>query len=322
MNRRCFVAALAAGLAAPRVVNAQPRSRRVALVTIADLTRQPLASLVHGLRELGYEEGRSLEFLPSTAGGSYARLGEAAKEAVTREPDVIVTDGSTATRAAKAATWTIPIVMVVGVDPIEHGFVRKLARPEGNITGIATSGQLLSAKRLELLKEILPQARKVGVLWSGESAQQMASLKLIEAAAPRFGLSVIPAEVRKPSALPAAFAALSDAGVHALVPVSSSMFEREVAEIVRLVAVHKIPAVHPRAIWPRNGGLLSYGSDQEANFRRAAVIVDKILKGAKPGDLPVEQPSKFELVINLKAAKALGIEIPKSVLFRADEVIQ
>jgi putative ABC transport system substrate-binding protein len=321
MKRRGFLGGIAA-LSLLRSARAQPRMRRVALVTIADLKRQPLASLVHGLRELGYEEGRNLELLPSTAEGSYAKLGAAAKAAVDRQPEVILTDGSTATRAVKAVTWTIPIVMVVGVDPVEHGFVRQLARPEGNITGIAHSGQVLSAKRVELLKEVMPGARRIGVIWSGESASQAASLKIIEAAAARLGIGVFPVEVRQASALKAAFGTLADARVDALVPAPNSMFDREVKEIIRLSVAHKIPSVHSGEVWARSGALLTYGSDRPAEYRRAAALIDKILRGAKPADLPVEQPTKFKLIVNLNAARALDIEIPIAVLFRADEVIQ
>jgi putative tryptophan/tyrosine transport system substrate-binding protein len=321
MKRRSFLASVAA-ISLVGSAWAQQRMRRVALVTIADVKRQPLASLVEGLRQLGYEQGRNLELLPSTAEGAYSKLADAAKAAVERQPDVIVTDGSTATRAAKAATRTIPIVMVVGVDPIEHGFVKQLARPEGNITGIAHAGQVLSAKRVELLKEVIPGIQRVGVIWSGESASQAASLKLIEAAAARLGIAVFPAEVRHSSALKAAFASLAKARVEALIPAPNAMFDREAKEIVRLADVYKIPVVYSGLDWARSGALFTYASDRLTDYRRAAVIVDKILKGAKPAEMAIEQPTKFELIINLKTAKALGIDIPKSVLFRADQVIQ
>lgn len=321
MKRRRFLASLATVPFVSRAV-AQQRQRRVALVTIADVKRQPLASLVERLRELGYEQGRNLELLPSMAEGAYGKLEEAAKAAIERQPEVIVTDGSTATRAVQAATRTIPIVMVVGVDPIEHGFVRQLARPEGNITGIAHGGQILSAKRVELLKEVIPGLQRLGVIWSGESASQAASLKIIETAAFRLGIAVFPVEVRQANTLKAAFASLAEARVDALIPAPNSMFDREVKEILRLAAAYKVPIVHSGVVWARSGALFTYASDRLAEYRRAAVLIDKILKGAKPAEIPVEQPTKFELIINLKTAKALGIEIPKSVLFRADEVIQ
>jgi putative ABC transport system substrate-binding protein len=321
MNRRLFLAGMGA-ICVPCQVHGQARMRRVALVTIADLKRQPLASLVDGLRQLGYEEGRNLELLPSIAEGTYGKLAAAAKAAVDRHPDVIVTDGSTATRAVKAATQTIPVVMVVGSDPVEHGFVRQLARPEANITGIAHNGQALAAKRVELAKEVIPRLRRIGVIWSSESATQAATLKIIETAAARLEIGVFAVDVREASGLTPAFARLADARVEALIPAPNSMYDREVRQITNLAATNNIPVVHNGVVWAQNGALITYASDRMAEYRRAAVLVDKILKGAKPAELPVEQPTKFDLVINLKTAKALGIEIPKSVLFRADRVIE
>jgi putative ABC transport system substrate-binding protein len=291
------------------------------VVSVNDLRRPPLASLVHALRDLGYEEGRNLELLAPVA-AQYGGLEAMAASLAKREPEVFVAYGTTATRAAKAATWTIPIVMLVGTDPIKSGFVRSLARPEGNITGIVTNIQMLAVKRVELLKEMLPGVRRVGVLWSAESATQAGTMKDIETAALRLGLSVHSVEVSDPRALKAAFDKLSGAHVEAFIPANSALFIRERAEVARLAASHKLPAVYPDPSIVREGGLISYGPDEAAQFRRVAEFVDRILKGAKPGDLAVEQPSKYEMLINVKAAKALGIEIPKSVLFRANEVIQ
>jgi putative ABC transport system substrate-binding protein len=320
MNRRRFLGGMAA-ISLVDSASAQPRIRRVAVVSVGDVARQPLASLIHGLRELGYQTERDLEIIPATH-PSYARLGEKAAEAVKREPEVIVCNGGSATRAAKAATWSIPIVMVVGLDPVEHGFVRTYARPEGNITGIMHSSRILSAKRVELLKELMPGMRRLGVLWSGESATQAGAMKDVENAAKRLGLSAHPVEVSSAAALKAAFTAFSDARVEAIFVVASVLMMREAAEVVRLAGIHKLPTAHSDANAVRLGGLLSYGPDYPAQFRQAAVYVDKILKGAKPAEMPVEQATKFELIVNLKTAKAHGVEIPKSVLIRADEVIQ
>jgi putative tryptophan/tyrosine transport system substrate-binding protein len=320
VKRRLFLAGI--GAICTGYVHGQLRMHRVAMVTIADVKRQPLASLVDGLRQLGYQEGRNLELLPSMAEGTYGKLAAAAKAAVDRHPDVIVTDGSTATRAVKAVTQTIPVVMVVGSDPVEHGFVRQLARPEANITGIAHNGQALAAKRVELAKEVFPRLRRIGVIWSSESATQAATLKIIETAAARLEIGVFAVEVREASGLKAAFARLADAGVEALIPAPNSMYDREIRQIMHLAAMNKIPVVHSGVVWAQNGALITYASDRMAEYRRAAMFIDKILKGAKPAELPVEQPTKFDLVINLKTAKALGIAIPKSVLFRADEVIE
>ena len=321
MRRRVFIASIGA-LCAADTAWAQPRMRRVAFVTIADPSQQPLSALVQGLRDLGYQEGRNIEFVLPTAGGKYAGLAEAARDAVKRQPEVIVTDASTATKAAMAATSTIPIVMVTGVDPVERGLVRQLSRPEANVTGIAHSSQLLSAKRVELLKEVMPAIRSVGVLWSGESASQGDSLKITEAAGKRLGLSVLQAEVREPEALKGACAKLSEARAKAVLPMPSAMLDRQRDELLALAATHKMAVVYSNENGARSGALMSYGADWRDSFRRAAVYVDKILKGAKPAELPIEQQYKLFLIINLKTARALGIEIPKSVLFRADEVIE
>ena len=291
------------------------------MLSVNDLKRAPLVSLVQGLRDFGYEEGRNLELLAPVA-GQYGRLGEVAASLAKRQPEVFVAYGTTAVRAAKAATWTIPIVMVVGTDPVKSGFVRTLAHPEGNITGIVTNVQMLAAKRVELLKEILPRIRRIGVLWSAESATQAGTMKDIEAAARRVGVDVHTVEVSDPAALKTAFDSLASSGAEAFIPANSALFVRERAEVVRLATTHKLAGVYSEPLTVRQGGLISYGPDESANFRRAAVFVDRILKGAKPGEMPVEQPSKYEMVINLKTAKTLGIEIPKAILFRADEVIQ
>jgi len=300
---------------------AQPRKRRIAVVSVTDLKRPPLVSLVHGLRELGYEEGRDIELLAPIA-GQYARLDEVAADLIKREPEVLVAYGTTATRAAKAATWTIPIVMVVGTDPVKSGFVRTLARPEGNITGIVSNAQMLSVKRVELLKEILPKIRRVGILWSAESATQARTMKEMETAALQRGLEVHRVEVSDPRELQTAFRSLSSAGVEAFLPTNSALLLREGSQVARLAVEHKLPGVHSDYNTVRQGGFVSYGSDEPALFRRIAVFVDRILKGAKPGDIPVEQASNYLLAVNLKTAKALGVEIPKTVLFRADESIQ
>jgi len=320
MKRRYFLAA-SGSLLLPLPARAQPRMRRVGVVSVGELKRQPLASLVQGLRELGHEEGRNLELLAPTA-SQYGRLEELAAVLVKREPEVIVTWGTTATRAAKAATWTTPIVMVIGGDPVASGFVRSLARPEGNITGISTSAQALSLKRVELVREMLPGIRRIGLLWSGESGSQAITMKRVEDAAVKMGLAVHDAEVSDPRALKAAFEALSAAKVEALIPIASALLNRESAEIAKLALARRIPVIAYEDNAVRAGALVSYGPDYPAQFRRAATLVDRVLKGAKPAEMAVEQPTKFELVINLKTAKTLGIEIPKEVMFRADEVIQ
>lgn len=325
MNRRDTVLALLALGAAPLAVRAQGSGgrRRVAVITIGSLARQPAASLVEGLRELGHVEGRNLEFIPPAEKGSYAQLAEMARVAVERKSDVIVAIGTSATAAATKATRTVPIVMVAGADPVALGFVSNLARPEANVTGLATAVQVLVAKRLELLKDIVPGMRRVAVLWNPTSAGQSSSLKLAEQAAKQLGVSLHAIEIRSAADIEGASGALSRAKPQALLPLSASMLSPELgSQFVQLAAARKLPAAYATAPIVRAGGLLAYSTDEKAQLRRAAYYVDRILKGAKPGELPIEQPTRFELVVNLKTAKALGITIPKSVLLRADEVIE
>ena len=315
ISRRRFLALAAL---APLAALAQAAKRRVAIVSppTDGVTVQPWPTFEKRLAELGYAEGRNLELIRPPA-SAYADLKAVAEAALKRNPEVIVAFGSTATRAAKAATWTIPIVMIVGVDPVEHGFVRSLARPSGNITGVATNQQALLAKRVELLKEVLPNIRKIGILWSAESASQVASRKVIEAAAARVGFATVEVEVSDARALKGALAKLKAAGAQALLPAPSPLFGS--ADAIQFAAAEKLPMFHGN---PKGGTLMSYGPDYHAELRLAAEYVDRILKGAKPEDMAVEQPTKFELVINLKTAKAMGIQIPEMVLYRADEVIR
>ncbi len=326
MNRRetlRALVALCAAAASPRAAAQTPAAkRRVAIVAAGSLARQPLASLVDGLRSLGYVDGRDIEFLPPSAKPGYGPLAALAADAVQRGADVIVSFGTTATEAAKKATASVPIVMVVGTDPVALGFVSNLARPEGNITGLATSNQLLIAKRVELLKEIVPRMRRIAVLWNPASSGQKASLSLIEQAASRLDAKVHAVEIRGVADVEAAAASLSKAGVDALLAVPSTTFLEMGPQLVKLAARLKLPAIYSHADFVRAGGLISYSPDLNDQLRRAAVYVDRILKGAKPGDLPVEQPTKFELVANRGAAKVLGIAIPQAVLVRADEVIE
>jgi putative ABC transport system substrate-binding protein len=244
-----------------------------------------------------------------------------AAEAVRRKADVIVAFGTSATQASMKATSSVPIVFVVGTDPVELGFVSNLARPEANLTGLATLTQLLVAKRLELLKELVPTLREVAVLWNPASSGQAASLKIVMQAAGRIGAIVQPIEIGSTADLQIASAALSKSKPDALIAVPSTSFLEMAAAIVALAAELRLPAVFAHADFVTAGGLMSYSPDLKGQFRRAAVYVDRILKGAKPADLPVEQPTKFELAINLRTARQLGITIPRTVLIRAEIVI-
>jgi putative ABC transport system substrate-binding protein len=325
MNRRKATLALLATAAAalPFGARSQPGAvkRRVAVVAVGSLASQPLASLVEGLRELGYVEGQNIEFDRPLANAEFSRLAEMSARAVERRPEVIVAFGTTATASARKATQQIPIVTVMGSDPVQLGFVTNLARPEGNLTGLAMETQALAGKRVELLKEIVPEMRRLAVLWNPAGSAQPANLRLVEKAASRLGVGVQVIEVRSAADLAGAAAALSKSRPDALLVIPSSLFGALRDRLVQLAVAYRLPSVLS-ADAVRAGGLASYSPDPKAQFRRAAYFVDRILKGAKPGELPIEQPTKFELVLNLKTAKALGITIPHSVLVRADEVIQ
>jgi putative tryptophan/tyrosine transport system substrate-binding protein len=271
-----------------------------------------------GLRVFGYVEGNNLVIEQRYANGKPERLAGLVAELVGAKADVIVTTGNQATAAAKTTTGSIPVVFVAG-DPVEAGFVASLARPGGNMTGVNTLPGELNAKRLELLKEALPKVSRVAVLF--EPRQLSTSIPPIEAAASSLGLQVTRLEVHGAYDFERALAAAVRSHVGALMPVSSALFHGERQRIVSLAAKHRLPAMYEHRDFADAGGLLSYGPDILFLNRRLAAYVDKILKGAKPADLPVEQPTKFELVINLKTAKALGLTIPQTILLQAAQVI-
>jgi ABC-type uncharacterized transport system substrate-binding protein len=271
-----------------------------------------------GLRVFGYVEGNNLVIEQRYANGKPERLAGLVAELVGAKADVIVTTGNQATAAAKTTTGSIPVVFVAG-DPVEAGFVASLARPGGNMTGVNTLPGELNAKRLELLKEALPKVSRVAVLF--EPRQLSTSIPPIEAAASSLGLQVTRLEVHGAYDFERALAAAARSHVGALMPVSSALFHGERQRIVSLAAKHRLPAMYEHRDFADAGGLLSYGPDILFLNRRLAAYVDKILKGAKPADLPVEQPTKFELVINLKTAKALGLTIPQTILLQAAQVI-
>jgi putative ABC transport system substrate-binding protein len=273
-----------------------------------------------GLRDLGYVEGQTVVIEERYAEGQPGRLRDLAQELIVRRVDVFVTSGSAAALAAKEATTTVPIISIIS-DPVAVGLVGSLARPGGNLTGLALLSADLSVKWLELLGEALPQLKRVGVLGdtSGSSNTQFGRMR---AAASALGLSLVPLEARDTVGIDAAFTKALSERVGALIPVSSPVFAAEKQRIVALAAKHRLPVMYEHRDFVDSGGLMSYGPNLSDVFRRAAVYVDRIVKGAKPADLPVEQPTKFDLVINLKTAKALGLTIPQSLLQRADQVIE
>jgi putative ABC transport system substrate-binding protein len=274
-----------------------------------------------GLRDLGYVEGQNIVIEYRYAEGKSARLAELATELVRLKVDVIVTGSTITTLAAKNATKTIPIVMATASDPVASGFVVSLARPGGNITGLSQMSPELGGKRLELLKEALKKISVVAVLYDGGAAQAV-QMNEMEAAAPALGVQLQPVKVDGSNDLETAFSEMTRGHASAFIGVTSSMFFFHRERIADLAAKSRLPAIYPAREFVDSGGLMSYGPNISENHRRAATYVDKILKGVKPADLPVEQPTKFEFVINLKAAKQIGLTIPPNVLARADKVIK
>jgi putative ABC transport system substrate-binding protein len=276
-----------------------------------------------GLRDLGYVEGQNLVIEYRYGEGKAERLREVAAELVQLPVDVIVTVGASGTRGAQHATRTIPIVMTGNYDPVGQGFVASLAHPGGNITGLSFQGMELPGKRLEILKETVPQSRRIAVLANPASPGYAPLLHNLTVAAEVLKLSLHVVEVYRAEALEDAFAAMTRAGADALVVFAEpQVITPQRGRIAALAATSRLPAMYDNKTYVEAGGLMSYGAHLPDIYRRAVTYVDKILKGAKPADLPVEQPTEFELVINLKTAQALGITMPPSLLLLADEVIQ
>ena len=276
-----------------------------------------------GLRELGYIEGKNIIFEPRFAEGKFDRFPRFAAELVRLKVDVIVTWSSPAARAAKKATTTIPIVMLARGDPVRRGLVASLARPGGNVTGMTSStGSPLFAKHLELLKEVVPNLSLVGALWDSRRRNFPRPQKRVEHEAGLLGLKIQSLEVRGPDDLESAFQVATKAGAQGLITFRHAPILRGRKRIVALAIKSRLPAIYGDKIFVKAGGLMSYGPDQADLYRRQATYVDKILKGADPATLPVEQPKKFDLIINLKSAKRIGLTIPPEVLYRATKVIK
>ena len=329
-TRREFIGTLAGGLlTVPFVAEAQPATKapRIGLLGLNLATNRNLPEAFRqGLRDLGYVEGRNVVIEYRDAKGKFERLPALAAELVALKVDVIMTGGRPQALAASQATRTLPIVFTGVGDPVLIGLVTSLARPDGNVTGLTLStGPELVGKRLELLKQAVPGVGRVAVLWQpdapGEPKENDGALKAAEVAARALGVRLQIVEARGPADFDKAFAEMTRARAGAVTVFGGAMFANERGRLVDLVAKNRLPAVYPNRDYVDAGGLMSYGPDVADLWRRAATYVDKILKGAKPADLPVEQPTKFELVINLKTARALGLAIPQPVLGRADEVI-
>jgi putative tryptophan/tyrosine transport system substrate-binding protein len=275
-----------------------------------------------GLRELGYIEGENITVEYRFAGGEEGQLQQLMDEAVRLKPDIIVTGSTPSIQAARNATHTIPIVMAISQDPVRDGLVASLARPGGNVTGLSVLAPELTGKRLELLREIVPAVTRVAVIWNTGNPGNPALFGDTEAAARALGLQLHSLGVRSPADFPGAFAAATRSRATALATLSDAFMVSNRLHIAELAVRHRLPAVAPNRVYVEAGILMSYGPDLAATHRRAATYVHKILTGAKPADLPVEQPMTFELLINLKTARALGLTMPQSVLVRADKVIQ
>jgi putative ABC transport system substrate-binding protein len=275
-----------------------------------------------GLRALGYVEGQNLTIEYRWAEGQDARLAALAADLVRRPVAVLVAAGTSATQAAQAATATLPIVMAFDGDPVGSGFVASLAHPGGNITGLSLLDEALDGKRLELLKEAVPGLRRLAMLWSANDPGMTLAYHRVERAAQALGVTLQDLGVREPGAFPGAFQAARSGHADALIVTAQPFTNRHQAQILALAAQQRLPAMYTLGSYVEAGGLMAYAANRADLFRRAATYVDKLLKGAKPADLPVEQPTTFELVINLKTARALSLTIPQSLLLRAGEVIQ
>jgi putative ABC transport system substrate-binding protein len=325
MERRTFLALIPASLlAAPLAAEAQ-QARKVYRIGVLHLTPDlsRMQAFRDGLSKLGYSEGQDIAILDRLAEGKVDRLPELAAELVRLKVDVMVTGGTTTTYAAKQATSTIPIVMAADDSPVEDGFIVSLGRPGTNITGLITLSRELNGKRLALLREAIPKIAQVAVLSNPANRSSGPGLSTTKAAAQSIGLHLVPIEVRGPDEFEGAFSAIAKARAQALVlGHQDPIFHVHAQRVASLALKSRLPAVFYLKDFAEYGGLMSYAPSYPDLFRRAAVYVDKILKGAKPADLPVEQPAKFELLINLKTAKALGLTIPPSLLLRADQVIE
>jgi putative ABC transport system substrate-binding protein len=328
MDRRTFIGTLAGVLsAAPLASFAQQPARVWRIGFLVASSRQTgddgrYDAFLQGMRGLGYVEGKNLAIEWRFADGNYERLPALAAELVRLKVDLIVAVPSPAIRAAQQATTTIPIVFPSTGDPVGSGFAASLARPGSNLTGLSNSNLDVSAKTLELLTIMVPKLSRVAVLANPGSSTESAMLKSIDAAAQKVGLQILSIEASTPEEIERAFSTMGRDRVDAVVIAADALFNMQRRQIAELAIKSRLPSISQGTVYAKAGGLMSYGQDSTESYRRAAQYVDKILKGAKPGDLPIEQPTRLNLLINLKTAKAIGLTIPQSLLLRADEVIQ
>jgi len=327
VDRRAFLGTLTGGLlAAPLAARAQQAGRVHRIGFLGNTTPALEANLVgpfrEGLRELGYVDGQNIVIEYRWAEGKYERAPSLLAELLARKVEVIVTAGTPTSLAAQKATMSVPVVVVGVGDPVATGLVASLARPGGNITGLTSIGEALEGKRLELLREVVPKVSNVAVLWNPVNPVLQRVLDELQTAAAVLQIRVLLVSVRAQDEFDDAFAAITRQRPGALLVLGDRLFLQNRARIMAFAAKNRLPGVHSYRELVEAGGLMSFGPSYAGMHRRAAYYVDRILKGARPGDLPVEQPTKFELVINLKTAKALGLTIPQSLLQRADQVIE
>ncbi len=325
MDRRTFELVVASLLLVdPRVSAAQQgKVYRIGILTsgAAPAERQRFDDFTRGLNELGYFEGRNIQIERRYAAGKFEVLPALAADLTQQKVDVIVCMSTLAAQAAKQATGTIPIVFATVADPVAEGFAESLARPGGNITGVSNFGTVLSGKLLQILKDAFPTTSRVAVFSAPRAAHAAAQFSELEAAARTLRMEVMAVQIRRREDIEPVLARLREWRADAMYVMQGAENSAAREFLVEFATKSRLPAIYPQRNYAEAGGLISYGSNFDANYHRAATYVDKILKGAKPGDLPIEQPTKFEMVINLKTAKALGLTIQQPLLLRADEVI-
>jgi putative tryptophan/tyrosine transport system substrate-binding protein len=325
MKRREFITFISGAAAWPLAARAQQPGKiyRIGVFTAgAPIRSKTWSILIDALKELGWTEGKNIAFEPRFADNNLDRLPELAAELVSLNVDVILAIGTLAPLAAKRASATIPIVMANAGDPLGSGLVVSFARPGGNVTGMSLMAPDLGGKRLELLKEILPRLSRVAVIWNAANPYSALVFEETRGAAKTLAIELTSVEVRGPGDFTGGLDSAVRKPVEALVTVEDPLTFNYRKQIAEFCAENPLPAISGLREYADDGGLMAYGASQEDLFRRAVGYVDKILKGVKPGDLPVQQPTKFEMVINLKTAKALGLEVPPTLLARADEVIE
>lgn len=325
--RRAFLHTFSAALlSAPGPAAAQPTARlaRIGFLSPAASSDARMRGLLdvfrQGLTDLGYVEGRTFVIEPRWAEEHYERLPQLASELVALKVDVILAVAVPAIRAAKAATQTVPIVMAAVVDPVGTGLVSSLAHPSGNVTGLSTMGSEVVVKQLEILKEIVPRSSVMALLWNPDNPGNLPQLRAAEASSRSLGIRLLALETRGPEDFDRAFGAMTRGRAEALIVLADVILNKHRGRLADLATAHHLPAAYGQDVAPV--GLLTYSVNTRDLFRRSASYVDRILKGAKPSDLPIEQATRFELAINLKAARAIGLTLPQSLLLRADHVIE